>query len=410
MQWLYNLISGSIRNKLVLITGTGTVLLLAAALFGLWLAWQESLVLPPETAQSFQQKIFLSMGLMGLAILIAFISFFSLVQKNIVAPAHQLARDLDRLAQGDFSQPVQRTTQDEIGAVAASAEKIRKDLGAIILNVQHSTEQVMHSASTLAESSRIIVQGSQAQSDAASTTASAVEEVTASISSVAENAEQVRSLSHSSVQETQLGNEKLRLLTQEMTKAVSAMQEIAQSVSAFVSNTTIITSMTQQVKDIAEQTNLLALNAAIEAARAGEAGRGFAVVADEVRKLAEKSAQSANEIDSVTRAIEEQSTKVSATLDRGQKFLQSSQDLTQIAATALERTRDAAIHTNEGVDNITQSVREQNLASGEIARNIEHIAAMAEENTASIMQTSDAAHQLEDLARGLKDSVTRFQI
>lgn len=123
MQWLYNLISGSIRNKLVLITGTGTVLLLAAALFGLWLAWQESLVLPPETAQSFQQKIFLSMGLMGLAILIAFISFFSLVQKNIVAPAHQLARDLDRLAQGDFSQPVQRTTQDEIGAVAASAEK-----------------------------------------------------------------------------------------------------------------------------------------------------------------------------------------------------------------------------------------------------------------------------------------------
>ena len=410
MQWLGNLISGSIRNKLMLITGTGTGLLLAAAFFGLWQVWKAGTALPEATASQLHQDVYTSLGLMGLAIALAFVTFLGLVEKNIIKPAHQLASDLDRLAQGDFSKPVVRMTQDEIGNIASSAEKIRNDLGAIIQHVQRSTDQVMQSATTLADSSRVIVRGSEAQSAAATSTASAIEQVSASISSVAENAEHVRNLSQSSVEETQAGNEKLLQLTQEMEKAVTAMQEIAESVNAFVSNTTTITSMTQQVKDIAEQTNLLALNAAIEAARAGEAGRGFAVVADEVRKLAEKSAQSANEIDGVTRSIEEQSAKVSITLEHGRTFLESSRELTQNAAAALVRTREAAAQANNGVDNITVSVREEKQASAEIARHIEQIASMAEENTTSIAQTAQEASQLEELARDLKESVRRFQV
>ena len=405
-QWIRR----SVRNKLLLITGMGTVMLLGASLFGLRLAWQMSKVLPPESADAFHDQLYFTLGLMLFAILFAFVTFLSLVQKNIVDPAHQLARDLDRLASGDFSQPVQRTTEDEIGEVAQSAEKIRDDLGAIVQRVQQSTEQVLRAASTLAATSNVIVQASQNQSSAASSTAQAVEQVTANINLVAESAENVRRLSDSSVAETTMGSRSLTTLAEEVEKGVATMQEISQSVGMFVSNTATINDMTQQVKDIADQTNLLALNAAIEAARAGEQGRGFAVVADEVRKLAEKSAQAANEIDGVTRAIEEQSKRVNEALERGQKFLQSSRDLTAAASMALQRTGDAANQAKDGVDSITSSVKEQSTSSTEIAQNIENIASMARENTSTVLQTSDSAKHLEELAMTLQSAVARFRV
>ncbi|MBU3737015.1 MAG: methyl-accepting chemotaxis protein [Methylobacterium sp.] len=410
MTWLIDWIKSSIRNKLLLITGGGTSLLLASTLYGFREAWLASQFLTPDVGAKFQANIMIALIATGAAILLAFVSFLWLVHRNIVAPAHQLAHDLDRLASGDFSQPVRRTTQDEIGEVAASAEKIRVDLGTIIAGVKDSTGEVLQAVSTLSSTAQLVVEGCLNQSIAASATAQAVEQVTSSIGSVAENAEVVRHQSDTSVEETRLGNAQLQALMQEMEKAFSAMQQISHSVSAFVSSTATINHMTQQVKDIADQTNLLALNAAIEAARAGEQGRGFAVVADEVRKLAEKSGQSANEIDSVTRSIEEHSIRVRATLELGQKYLESSRELTQVAAAALERTREAATYTNDGVDNISVSVREQNQASVEIARNVEHIAAMAEENSRSIRQTSDEIARMQNLAHALEASVSRFRI
>ncbi len=400
----------SVRNKLLLITGTGTTLLLCASFVGIWLSWQLSESLPKETAEAFKSQIYFSLGLMAAAITFTFFAFLAFIQKNIVGPAHQLAKDLNRLAGGDFSQAVQRTTEDEIGEVAESAEKIRKDLGAIIHNVKDSTAKVLGAASTLADTAEAIVQASQNQSNAASSTANAVEQVTSNISLVAHNAESVRRLSDTSVEETSIGNTRLTALAEEVEKGVTTMQEISRSVGNFVSNTTTIKDMTQQVKDIADQTNLLALNAAIEAARAGEFGRGFAVVADEVRKLAEKSAQAANEIDGVTRFIEDQSQQVNEALERGQKFLQSSRELTVSAASALQRTRDAASETKEGVDNITASVKEQSESSAKIADNIENIAAMARENSSVVLQTSGAAKHLEDLAEGLQSAVARFKV
>jgi methyl-accepting chemotaxis protein len=407
---LSDLISSNIRNKLLLITGGGTALLLGAAVFGLWLAWEESLILPPEVAAHFQNEILFTLAAMAAAIVTAFVLFLGLVQKNIIGPARQLERDLRRLAQGDFSQPIVQTTRDEIGQVAASAERIRNDLGAIVVSVKQATSRVGEAAAKLAETAAAIVQGSRHQSEAAGSAAQTVEHVTHSIRAVAENAEEVRRLSSSSLEQSRIGNEQLAALLREMQNTTASMQQVARSVAQFVENTATISSMTQQVKDIADQTNLLALNAAIEAARAGEYGRGFAVVADEVRKLAEKSAQAASEIDEVTRAINAQSTEVTQTLARGQKFLESSQALTTQAASALELTRDAAMHTNEGVDNITQRVKEQSTASAEITRLIEQITGMAEDHSTAIQHSAEAARRLVELAESLEATVSRFRV
>ena len=269
---------------------------------------------------------------------------------------------------------------------------------------------VSGTAAQLSQSSLQIAQGSQAQSEASAAAAASVEQVTVSISSVAANTEGLRKLAEKSLEQTRQGNQGVTAMVGEVQSAQDAVNKIAASVKEFVESTHAIAGMTQQVKDIAEQTNLLALNAAIEAARAGEQGRGFAVVADEVRKLAEKSAQSASEIDQVTGSLNGKSALVETTVQAGLRSLQAMQEQIGHVSAMLTEAGDSVSQSSLGVNDIAASVGEQNSAGVEIARNVEKIAQMSEENHAAVESNAKDIVRLEHLANELQVAVSRFRV
>ncbi|MDO8813531.1 MAG: methyl-accepting chemotaxis protein [Gallionella sp.] len=313
-------------------------------------------------------------------------------------------------ADGNLSARAKVYGQDEIGEAAMAFNGLIDGFANIIRQVLANAATVSGTAAQLSASSLQIAQGSQAQSEAAASTAATVEQITASINSVAGNTESVRKLSETSLQQTRQGNQSVTEMIGEIGHVQETVNQIAGSVKEFVDSTRAIAGMTQQVKEIADQTNLLALNAAIEAARAGEQGRGFAVVADEVRKLAEKSAQSANEIDRVTNSLNQKSTHVEATVQAGLRSLQATQEHIERVSTVLIEAGESVSQSSHGVSDIAASLNEQGMASADIARNVEKIAQMSEENYAALESNTQDIVRLEHLAKELQNAVSRFKV
>jgi len=324
-----------------------------------------------------------------------------------------LADQFETMSQGsvDLTQrlPLDGEPHSETYRLAHGFNVLMETLQGTVRAVMSGAEHLAGTAGKMAAASTQLAAASNSQCDAAASTAAAVEQSTASINHVADQTRETAEISRHASDLSARGEQVARETAGEMTRIADSMQDSARLISSLSEHSQNISGIVKVIKDIAEQTNLLALNAAIEAARAGEQGRGFAVVADEVRKLAERTASATTEISSMIEAIQTEVTAAVGNLGTRNEQIGQAVKLAEQLAGALAEINEGARKTQERIQEITNAASEQGAASHQIAGNIERIAQMAEQNNAAVAEAANSARYVDELAAQLRSEVLRFR-
>jgi len=362
-----------------------------------------------EQAQQTSNRVYWTIILLILAVAVVNVVPVLMLSASL---RHSLSGILEKVAALHAGKLTERlpSSKDELGRIAADINDFVSEMQNIIRNVHATAGEVSLAAAQLANAAHLVAEDSSSQSDSASATASAIEEMSVSVASIAETTAEVRQLSDASLADATRGEHSIDELQHEIAKVQTDVDAIAAHVRDFVCSTNAISGMTQQIREIADQTNLLALNAAIEAARAGEQGRGFAVVADEVRKLAERASGSAREIADVTTELHGKSALVDQSVEGGLKSLAASREFVNSLSSVLTNAGLSVQKTSAGIDDVSASVQEQKMASADIARNVERIAQAAEINSQASRESAASTRRLEQLAKSLNGLIDHFEV
>ncbi|MCE1172723.1 MAG: methyl-accepting chemotaxis protein, partial [Azovibrio sp.] len=248
------------------------------------------------------------------------------------------------------------------------------------------------------------------QAQSTSATAASIEQMTVSINEVSEIAGQTETNSEETARHAEQGAKLVGDAGDAMGKISSTVAASSEQIQLLMQKSMEIGGIANVIREIADQTNLLALNAAIEAARAGEAGRGFAVVADEVRKLAERTTQATGEISAMISAIQNETQSAVSAMDTTMPQVDKGMELAEAARKMLENIHSQALQSLTQVKDVALATREQATTANDIARHVEHIASMSEETNATMKNNAAAAQELEQLAVELGRLVSYFRV
>ena len=333
-----------------------------------------------------------------------------LLTRSIVAPIGSALKAAEGMAAGDFTQAIDIHGKDELSRLLAALAGMRNNLRDTIRQISASALQLVSASEKLGQVTEQAAHGMQRQNNEIEQAVTAVTEMTAAAEEVARNAISTSESSKHSTQAAHQGRERV----QETVNAIKRMNEEMHASSLLVTGLAGQAQNIGKVLDvigaIAEQTNLLALNAAIEAARAGEAGRGFAVVADEVRALAHRTQKSTQEIEQMISGIQSSSGKAVESMQLSSRFSQTTLDTANAADSALDQIAQTIGQINESNLIIASASKEQAQVSREVDRNLVNLREVAIQSQAGSDQTSSASHDLSRLAADLRSTVARFVI
>jgi methyl-accepting chemotaxis protein len=348
-------------------------------------------------------------AILGIAIVVS-IAFGLILAQKIVAAVQQAIQCTNRIAQGDLTTAIPDGKNDEIGELLTALAKMQVQLRAMIGGIAQTAQQLAAMAKNLHSSSQTISTGTSTQHEAAASMASTIEEMSVSISVISSHAHDADVCVQQSSQLSSTGKQVLANVEQAMQRIEGSVQETAQVIQTLGHESERISNIVEVIKDIADQTNLLALNAAIEAARAGEQGRGFAVVADEVRGLAARTASSTQEIADMIRAIQNGVAGTVASMQSGVGLVSDGGKLLAGAEQSIARIADKTSEVALMVGEISSALSEQRSGSEQIANQVQHIAAMAEQNIDAAKETQQSAIRLNELSQDMQHMVKRFSV
>ena len=333
-----------------------------------------------------------------------------IVTRMITRPIYQSVASATRVAAGDLSQAIQGGGQDETGQLLKALSNMQGSLKGTVQQIATASDQLASAAEELTMVTDDSTRGLMRQNDEIQQAATAVNEMTAAVEEVARNAASASQVSAQTSEDAIKGQQQVQQAVTAMNTMTVEITDSTQRVEALAGQIRDITKVLDVIRGIAEQTNLLALNAAIEAARAGEQGRGFAVVADEVRALAHRTQTSTGEIESMITKVRNGADEAVQAMGKSQAIAVHTQSLATEAGRALERISEGVSQMNERNLVIASAAEEQAQVAREVDRNLVNIQDLSTQTAAGANQTSASSQALSRLAVSFHAMVGKFTL
>lgn len=347
--------------------------------------------------------------LLVIAILLA-IGISLLIMKSITGPLQEGISVANRLAAGDLTATISMKSDDEVGRLMAAMGIMVNSLRELIAKIKYVSDNLASGSNQLSASAEEISRGMDGQANRSNQIATATEEMSQTVVDVAKNASNIADISTETFREAQGGESVVNQSVQEVQAIAATVAESSEVMHRLGSNSKEIGNIVDVIKDIADQTNLLALNAAIEAARAGEQGRGFAVVADEVRKLAERTSQATSQINTMIQAIQKEVEKAAVSMSNSSTRVESGVEYSLKAGDVLGNIVKSVNTLQSMVQQIASSTEEMSSVSETISSDIQSIAEGSKEISAGGGQIAQSSSDLARLATELQTVVSQFKV